>query len=84
MASITFTGRRRAIYGNLNLLVDIPKVSGFSSLTPRETDDVLNLIYLSTNLPAGLVDFLGAAQISDDRKLFVWHARILRGEARLT
>jgi hypothetical protein len=68
-------GLRRALYDDCNLPEHVAKIDGFFSLHLRESDDVLNRIYTPTNFPAGLVDFLGAAQISDDRDMFLWQAR---------
>jgi hypothetical protein len=68
-------GLRRALYDDCNLPENVPTLNGFFSLHLRNNDDILNLIYTPTNFPAGLVDFMGAAQISDDQTYFGWKTR---------
>ena len=65
-----------ALHGVCNLLDDLPKVDGFYSLYPRETDEVISQLYFSTNinLPR-LADFLGVSQITAPRKPFDWIPR---------
>ena len=70
-----FTGRRRALFQNLNLLVGVPKVNGFYSLALRENTEVMALIYTPTNSPAGLLDFLGVAQVTSATDFFEWTPR---------
>ena len=67
----------RLCYGaNCNLLDSVPKVDGFFSLTPRENDDVLSLLYTRTNADfAGLEDFMGVSQISAPDQIYHWQSR---------
>jgi hypothetical protein len=58
------------------LLDAVPKVDGFFSLTPRESDDVLSLFYTTTNADfPPLEDFLGVSQITASDEIFHWRAR---------
>jgi hypothetical protein len=71
-----FLAKRLGYCANCNLLDGVPKVDGFFSLTPRETDDVLSLFYTTTNadfLP--LEDFLGVSHITAPGEMFKWQAR---------
>jgi hypothetical protein len=70
-----YTGIRRSLYGNCNLLDDIPKVNGFYSLTLRQTTEVNSLLYNPINLPQGLLDFLGVVQLSSADVMFKWKSR---------
>ena len=67
----------RLAYGaNCNLLDAVPKVDGFLSLTPRESDDVLSLFYTRTNADfPGLEDFMGVSQISAPDQIYHWQSR---------
>ncbi len=54
----------------------MPKVDGFFSLTPRESDEVLSLFYRTTDADfPRLEDFLGVSQITAPGELFKWQAR---------
>lgn len=68
-------GQRQALTPNWNLLEGVPVTSGFYSLYTKEQGAVANLIYGTTNFPAGLADFIGAARISSDTRLFAWDER---------
>ena len=71
-----YRGHRQALYGNCNLLDEIPKVDGLYSLYLREQADVHSVLYSTVPLPpAGLADFMGISQISSDDRLFQWEAR---------
>jgi len=70
-----FTGYRRMLLSDCNMIDHVPKVNGFFSLYLREADQVNRQIYRSTNYDVPLLDFLGVAQISDAQQLFSWHAR---------
>ena len=67
----------RLCYGaNCNLLDAVPKVDGFLSLTPRESDDVLSLFYTRTNADfPGLEDFMGVSQITAPDQIYHWQSR---------
>ena len=69
-------GRRLALYGNCNLLDDIPKVNGFYSLYLRETEEVLSLLYPSPRIELPrLVDFLNVAHVTATNSLLEWATR---------
>jgi hypothetical protein len=71
-----FLAKRQGYCGNCNLLDAVPKVDGFFSLTPRESDDVLSLFYTTTNADyPPLEDFLGVSQITASDEMFHWRAR---------
>jgi hypothetical protein len=60
--------KRMGLQADCNLLDDIPKVDGFFSLYPRESFQVLSMLYRSAHIPSGmtgLLDFLAVARISD-------------------
>jgi len=71
-----FLAKRAGYCADANLLDAVPKVDGFFSLTPRESDEVLGLIYSSKkeNFPR-LEDFLGVSQITAPGELLKWQAR---------
>ena len=71
-----FLAKRLGYCADANLLDAVPKVDGFFSLTPRESDDVLSLFYRTTSADfPRLEDFLGVAQITAPGELFKWQAR---------
>jgi hypothetical protein len=71
-----FMGERLALWSNLNLLDDIPKVNGSSTLQIREQMLVQKLLYEQTNaFPAGLLDFLSVSHMSSPENLVEWTAR---------
>lgn len=73
---INFLAKRAGYCANANLLDAVPKVDGFFSLTPRESEDVLSLFYATTNADfPRLEDFLGVSQITAPGELFKWRAR---------
>lgn len=74
-ASTMFTGHRRMLSSDCNLIDGIPKVNGFFSLYLRDANVVTRQLYRSTNYTLPLLDFLGITQRSDDAELFKWHAR---------
>lgn len=67
----------RLAYGaNCNLLDAVPKVDGFLSLIPRESDNVQSLLYGATNADfPRLNDFLGVSQITAPDQIYHWRAR---------
>ena len=67
----------RLAYGaDCNLLDAVPKVDGFYSLAPMESDDVLSLFYTRTNASfPGLEDFMGVSQISAPDQIYHWQSR---------
>lgn len=68
--------KRRAEWSSLNLLDRVPKVNGSTTLQTREQRLVEQRIYSMTNrLPAGLLDFLGAAWITSSNAASEWSPR---------
>ena len=71
-----FLAKRLGYCADVNTLDAVPKVDGFFSLTPRESDDVLALFYRTTNASfPHLEDFLGVSQITAPGEMFKWQAR---------
>ena len=71
-----FLAKRVGYCANANLLDAVPKVDGFFSLTPRESDDVLALFYRTTDADfPRLEDFMGVSQITAPGELLKWQAR---------
>ena len=66
---------RLAIYANVNLLDDIPKVVGMYSLFLRESGDVLATLWDTPTPPAGLVDFLAVSHVNMPGKANQWQFR---------
>lgn len=67
---------RGAMAQNYNLLENIPKVNGFSSLRIKEQVEVGGLIDRDNNELVGpLADFLGVSQVLFPDKLYEWQAR---------
>jgi hypothetical protein len=68
--------KRRAEWSNLNLLDQVPKVNGSSTLQTREQQLVERTLYTMTNrLPAGLLDFLGVGFITSSNSPGEWSLR---------
>lgn len=71
-----FLAKRLGYCGNCNLLDDVPKLDGFFSLTPRESDDVLSLFYTTTNADfPRLEDFLSVSHLTAADQIFHWQSR---------
>jgi hypothetical protein len=71
-----FLSKRLGYCANCNLLDGVPKVDGFFSLAPRESDDVLSLFYSTTNADyPQLEDFLSVSHITATNDLFHWQPR---------
>jgi hypothetical protein len=71
-----FLAKRAGYCANVNLLDAVPKVDGFFSLTPRESDDVLSLFYRTTNADfPRLEDFMGVSQITAPGEMLKWQSR---------
>jgi hypothetical protein len=71
-----FLAKRIGYCADANLLDGVPKVDGFFSLTPRESDDVLSLFYRTTSADfPHLEDFMGVSQITAPGELLEWQAR---------
>jgi hypothetical protein len=71
-----FLAKRLGYCANCNVLDAVPKVDGFFSLTPRESDAVLSLFYTTTNASYPRLEaFLGVSQITAPDAVFHWQAR---------
>jgi len=69
-------GQRQALSHNWNILDRIPKIDGFYSLQLAPQRDIWSRLYDSPSPPPdGLLDFLGASQISHPESLFKWTRR---------
>jgi hypothetical protein len=68
--------KRRAEWSSLNLLDNVAKVNGSSTLQTREQRLVEQTLYSMTNrLPAGLMDFLSVAWITSSNAADEWSPR---------
>ena len=67
--------KRLGFCANCNLLDAVPKVDGFFSLSPRENDGLISLIYGATNDFPRLDDFLGVSQITAPDEIYHWLPR---------
>ena len=75
-AQANWIGKRLALWSNLNLLDDAPKVNGSSTLQVREQKQIETLLYAATNQPpAGLMDFLGVSQVTASNSVIEWSPR---------
>jgi len=71
-----FLAKRAGYCADVNLLDGVPKVDGFFSLTPRESDDVLSYFYRTTDASfPRLEDFMGVSQITAPGEVFKWQSR---------
>jgi hypothetical protein len=71
-----FLAKRLGYCGNGNLLDAVPKVDGFFSLVPRESDGLISLLYGATNANfPKLNDFLGVSQITAPDEFSRWQPR---------
>ncbi len=70
-----FLAKRAGYCANVNLLDAVPKVDGFFSLTPRESDDLNSLLYGTTNEFPRLEDFMGVSQIAAPDAFYHWQPR---------
>jgi hypothetical protein len=71
-----FLAKRIGFSANVNLLDAVPKVDGFFSLTPRDYDTLLSLIYNATNGNwTGLQDFMGVSQYTSQTNFLAWLPR---------
>jgi hypothetical protein len=71
-----FLAKRVGYCANANLLDGVPKVDGFFSLTPREFDGLLSLVYGASNGNwSRLEDFMGVSQTTAPDNLLTWQSR---------
>jgi hypothetical protein len=71
-AADTVVYSRLALFGNANLLDDIPKVIGSYSLFFRELNDVFGVLYGASEPPPGLLDFLAVSHVNAPGKVTQW------------
>src|SRR5262249_4160962 len=71
-----FLVKRLGYLADCNLLDGVPKVDGFFSLAPRESGELLSVLYSSTNASfPGLQDLLSVSQTTTPGEFFKWQAR---------
>jgi len=71
-----YLAKRLGFCANCNLLDGVPKVDGFFSLVPRESDGLISLLYGATNANfPKLNDFLGVSQITAPDEFSRWQPR---------
>jgi hypothetical protein len=71
-----FLAKRLGYCADCNTLDAVPKADGFFSLTPRESDGLISLLYGATNADfPKLDDFMGVSQITAPDEFFHWQAR---------
>ncbi len=71
-----YLAKRMGYCANCNTLDAVPKVDGFFSLAPRESDALISLLYGATNANfPKLNDFLGVSQITAPDAFFHWQPR---------
>jgi len=72
-----YLGRRGALFGDCNILDDIPVADGFYSLYLEDQRRLFEWFFWSPpdRFPAGLADFLGIVQMSDPQKMLQWQRR---------
>ncbi|HEX4646970.1 MAG TPA: hypothetical protein VH598_15310, partial [Verrucomicrobiae bacterium] len=68
-------GRRLALFLNLNLLDQVPKLDGFYALDLKEYSDVFKRIYFTTNDTSKLKDFLGISEVNNPTNVVDWISR---------
>src|SRR6185295_12648725 len=68
-------GKRLALWSNLNLLDNVPKVNGSSTLQLREQAEVQRLIYGTNRVGRGLLDFLSVSHFSPVQNPTEWLRR---------
>lgn len=72
---------RGALFHNNNLLENLPKADGFSSLRLRRTTELMtalcdtNMLTYTNLLASPLADFLGVAWVTAPDNVFAWQAR---------
>ena len=71
-----FLAKRIGYCANVNLLDAVPKVDGFFSLTPREFDSLLSVIYSAANGKwSELEAFMGVSQYTSPTNNLAWQPR---------
>jgi hypothetical protein len=71
-----FLAKRLGYCADCNILDAVPKVDGFFSLTPRESDEIQSLFYTTTNAShPRLEEFMGVSHYTAADEIFHWQAR---------
>jgi hypothetical protein len=70
-----FLVKRLGYCANCNLLDTVPKVDGFFSLDTIENNNVISLLYGTTNDYPRLDDFLGVSEITATNEIYDWQSR---------
>jgi hypothetical protein len=71
-----FLAKRLGYCADCNTLDAVPKTDGFFSLTPRESDGLISLLYGATNADfPRLNDFMGVSQMTAPDEFFHWQSR---------
>ncbi|HXB60526.1 MAG TPA: YfhO family protein, partial [Candidatus Acidoferrales bacterium] len=70
-----FLVKRLGYCANCNLLDAVPKVDGFFSLTTLENNNLISLLYGTTNDFPRLDDFLSVSQITAPDAIYNWQPR---------
>jgi hypothetical protein len=73
--NVDLEGRRLSLFMNLNLLDQIAKFDGFSSLDVKEHLEVFKHVYFTTNEAVGLLDFMGISEIGNPTNVVAWIQR---------
>jgi hypothetical protein len=75
-AKDSYLADRLGYYCNCNLLDGVPKVNGFFALYPYASDQLTQLLYLSTNSNyPHLADFLSVSHITAPGECTIWEPR---------
>ena len=72
---VHYVALRKSLFENCNLAENLPKVNGFFSLHLQKQAAINAILYQPTNYPSGLIDFLGASQLSSDDDFRRWVPR---------
>jgi hypothetical protein len=71
-----FLVKRLGYFADCNLLDGVPKVDGFFSIFPRESGELLSVLYGTTNASLShLADFMSVSQISTPGEFLKWTPR---------
>jgi hypothetical protein len=74
-ALVNEVGNRKSLFEDSNLIDGVPKVNGFFSLYLREQQAIDTLLYNPTNVPQGLINFLGVTEESSPTEYWEWDKR---------
>jgi hypothetical protein len=68
-------GRRLSMFADLNLLDHVSKFDGFYPLDLKESGEVFDLVYFTTNNTARLLDFVGISMTGNPTNAVDWIGR---------